>query len=57
MANGAVVSSVEIGAVSIAINYGLKLNLDTAKSQVADITKESRKFRCAWHYAAACRGV
>ena len=34
----------------------ISLNLNTAKSQVADMNEEFRKFRCAWHYAAACRG-
>ena len=35
----------------------LTLNLDTAKSQGTETAEESRKIRCASHYAAACRGV
>src|SRR5215207_1904320 len=35
----------------------LKLNLNTAERQVSDRMQEFRKFRCAWHYASACRGA
>src|SRR3954453_15602130 len=33
------------------------LNLNTAERQVSDRMQEFRKFRCAWHYASACRGA
>src|SRR4051794_16052100 len=33
------------------------LNLNTAERQVSDRMQELRKFRCAWHYASACRGA
>ena len=35
----------------------VKLNLNTAERQVSDKMQELTKFRCAWHYASACRGA